>query len=146
MPDETQTEARQTSTPKRRRRPTARVWKRRFLEAYRSNGCNLTLAAKSVGIDRSTAWLARKQDEQFAAALAEIEPEAVEIVENVLWTRCLAGDMRAIEFWLKGHASDRYRERPEVDRAVIERYAEEFGIDVEDVIREVEGIISGPGR
>lgn len=70
--------------------PKKGEWKGDFLKAFDREGL-VSLAAKAVGIDRSTAYRARQADEDFALAWADIEEETTERMEREAWRRAVRG-------------------------------------------------------
>lgn len=102
--------------------------KRLFLEAFVKTG-HITMACRAVGIDRSTEWVWRKRDPQFAA-LREIAGQlAVESLEDEARRRAVDGTLEPVYaggrvcgwvprysdtllmFLLKGLYPEKYRDR-----------------------------------
>lgn len=92
------------------------IKKKTLIEAYRKSFGNISVACRSIGIDRSTHYRWLKEDEQFAKAIEEIEPDEdlVDFAENALQKKIQDGDTTAIIFTLKTKGKKRgYVERVE---------------------------------
>lgn len=85
------------------------AWKRNWLVAYQSHG-TATAACEVVGINRSTAYEARKKDPAFAKAWDALESETTKLLEETLYERALNGDTTAAIFMLKARRPSVYRE------------------------------------
>lgn len=108
-------------------------WKPRFLEALRGKGtegeegyvapATITEACRHADVNRSTAYRARKNDPDFAAAWDELEEAMIEELESEAHRRAITGSDRLLEFLLKAKRPDVYRERVSIedDRAKRER-------------------------
>lgn len=126
MAPEASNRTHRTHTKKRRR-----SWREPFLEALRELP-NVRDACLAAGIARSTAYLEREQDPNFAAAWDEAVEDGCDLLEKALFTRAVRGvtktifyqgepcgeetafsDTAAI-FLLKGHRPEKYRERADV--------------------------------
>lgn len=109
-------------TPKKERRK----WKPKFLEALRT-APSVSVAAAAAGINRSTAYDARKVDEAFAANWDEAIEHSIDAAEAELFRRAVQGVRkpatvagRRVEiteysdtlliFLLKSHRPERYRD------------------------------------
>lgn len=71
--------------PARRRRPgqhAGKEWHPRFLEAFRRVGV-VGAACEAAGVNRATAYRHRETDPEFAAAWAEAEDDATDVLERV---------------------------------------------------------------
>ena len=119
------------SGAKKRRAP---AWRKVFLEALRNTG-NVTLAADTAGVHRSTAYYAKEEDQDFAErweealALAEsgMEQEARRramegVLEPVYYKGEAVGAIRKFSdtllmFLLKAHNPKKYRENMRVERS-----------------------------
>ena len=82
------------STPKKRGvRPASAPdlsWHPRFLEILGST-CNVTLAARGAGIDKTTAYDHYRSQPDFAAQWDEAKESALEILEAEAWNRARIG-------------------------------------------------------
>lgn len=113
----------------------AKQW--RFLDTLRAT-CNVTLAARAVGMARSTLYRLRDQDLDFRAAWDDAVEEAIDLLEAELHRRAFTGVDRPV-FWrgeiqrdaagrpvtvkdysdglamflMRAHRPERYRERIE---------------------------------
>ncbi|MBU1672154.1 MAG: hypothetical protein KKF41_08670 [Actinobacteria bacterium] len=67
-------------------------------------------ACQAVGISTVTLWNHMKDDEGFAQAVREAEAVPVEEVENALLRKAKNGDVRAMIFFLKCRAPERWSE------------------------------------
>lgn len=99
----------------------------KFLEVLRAT-CNVSEAARAVGISRTAAY-ERRADAQFALAWDEAEQEAADRLEREAWRRAAEGTKkpivykgkitghyveysdRMLELLLKAHRPDKFRER-----------------------------------
>jgi predicted DNA-binding antitoxin AbrB/MazE fold protein len=84
-------------------------WKADWLDAYQAHG-TATSACEVVGINRSTAYEARKKDPEFAKAWDALESETTKLLEETLYERALNGDTTAAIFMLKARRPAVYRE------------------------------------
>jgi hypothetical protein len=120
-----------------RRRPQ---WQQLFLEALRSSG-NVRSAAAVARIHRSTAYTAAARSPAFAAAWAEAEQDAVDLLEAVVWDAAVGGDAASAR-WLLAHLRpEKYANTVEVRfgiRKEIERVASRLGRPVDEVLEVVE--------
>lgn len=99
-----------TTTPRTNRTHKGRRdWKPAFLKALAEHG-TVTLAAAAADIARSTAYLERQRDEDFALAWADVEHTVTEQLEKKALDLALDGDTRMIEFLLKARKPTAYRE------------------------------------
>ena len=94
------------------RRNRTRAWYPAFLEAFR-NSCNIRASAQAAGVGRSTVYEARADDPEFAAALAEAESDAVDVLEAAARARALTVSDNLLIFLLKAHRPNVYHERVE---------------------------------
>jgi hypothetical protein len=104
-------------TPKKRDRGKKAVdtsWHPRFLELL-SQSCNVTLACKGAGVDRTVAYDHKKQMPDFAAAWEDAKEAAIEILEAEAWQRARKQSDTLMIFLLKAHKPEKYRERTEID-------------------------------
>lgn len=104
-------------TPKKRGRTTKQVdtsWHPRFLEIL-GQSCNVTLACKGAGVDRTVAYDHKKQMPDFAAAWEDAKEAAIEILEAEAWQRARKQSDTLMIFLLKAHKPEKYRERTEID-------------------------------
>ena len=121
----------------RRRRPN---WEPRFLDVIRSTG-NVRLAADAAGIDRSTPYVRADRDPAFAAAWAEAQQAAIDILEAEARRRALMTSDALLMFLLKAHRPERYRDTVDVRvelRRQAETVAERLGIPLDEVLQRVE--------
>ena len=88
--------------------------KRGFLELYAKKSCNITATAKAIGVGRTTIWLWRKEDEDFDAAIKEIEEGLVDYAESALYRAAIGSEeqpshITALIFWLCNRRPDRWK-------------------------------------
>jgi hypothetical protein len=88
-------------------------WHETFLETLRRVP-NITLACKAAGVSRRTAYDHREQRPAFREAWDEALAKSVDAVETRAWQMAMEGDSRLIEFILKAHRPEKYRDRAEV--------------------------------
>lgn len=122
-------------TPKKRARaakPAAPAldvsWHGKFIEIL-SSTCNVTLAAKGAGIDRTSAYDHYKRLPDFAAAWDDAKEAAVEILEAEAWSRARKQSDTLIIFLLKAHKPEKYREKFEVNQTGTTVLRVEYGND-----------------
>ena len=97
-------------------RARARARQTAFLRALRRNP-NVTAAAAISGIPRRSLYDLRADDETFAAKWDEALDASVDEVEEKAFRIAKDGDNQMIQFVLKAHRPERYREtsRMEID-------------------------------
>lgn len=127
------------STPQR-----ARDWRPAFLAAFR-NSANVRAACQAAGIERSTAYKARKREPVFGEAWADAEEEALDLIEAKAMRIALDGDPQMLMFFLKTRRAEKYRDRVDINvtRRAAEQIADELGVDVEGLVARAEEIARG---
>lgn len=93
---------------------TPKGWKDVFLADLRKHG-NVRHAAKMAKVGRVTAYSAKKKSKTFAAQWEDALEEACDILEKVARDRAMDQSDRLLEFLLKAHRPEKYRERHQVD-------------------------------
>jgi len=88
-------------------------WRATFLKTLRKVP-NITLACKAAGVSRRTCYDHRELDPKFAEAWDDALDQSVDRVETTCFKLASEGEPRLIEFILKAHRPDRYRERAEL--------------------------------
>lgn len=79
----------------------------------------VTPACEAIGLSRSTFYLWLKDDEEFAAAVDELQNVALDFAESKLFQLVSEGDTTATIFLLKTRGKKRgYVERSELDATV----------------------------
>ena len=119
--------------PPSSRRPD---WRARFLELVASTG-NVSLAASAVQISRSTPYARAGRDPRFAAAWAEAEAKAIDVLEAEARRRALTSSDALLMFLLRSLRPERYRDAIDVRvefRREAERVAAKLGRPVEEII------------
>jgi hypothetical protein len=84
--------------------------KQAFCEAM-VRGQTPEVAARTVGVDRATAYRWRAADAAFAAAWEDARERKIEAVENILYRQAMAGEAWACIFFLKCHKPEIYNRR-----------------------------------
>lgn len=93
--------------------------KKRFLSALESNDGHIQETCTQLGIPRSTFYLWRKEDEEFAQAVEDVFEKLVDDAETELRKRIRLGDTTAIIFFLKTKGKKRgYIEKQEMEHNV----------------------------
>lgn len=92
---------------------TSHMWQKKFLRALRKVP-SVKHAAAAAGVHRATCYRARDLDPGFSSAWDACIAESVDTVEATCFRLAIAGDPRLIEFILKAHRGETYRERSEV--------------------------------
>ncbi|RIV79561.1 terminase [Pelagerythrobacter aerophilus] len=120
----------------RKQRRTSRTDRARetFL-ATLAETCNVSEAARTAGIGRSTAYEWRDEDEAFAAAWDEAEQEAADKLEREAWRRAVEGTDKPVTFQgvitatykeysdkmleilLKAHRPEKFTDRSKVEHS-----------------------------
>jgi hypothetical protein len=93
-------------------------WQATFLKALRRNP-NITAAAHAARVSRFTAYKFRNNDENFAAKWDEALDASVDKVEETAFRMANEGDGGMVQFVLKAHRPERYRERQEIDARLL---------------------------
>lgn len=94
------------------------LWQQRFLKSLRS--CpNVTAACKAGRVGRQTVYSARKSDPAFAAAWQDALDASVDELEARAFQLALEGDSRLVEFMLRCHRPNPYRETTRAEVAVV---------------------------
>jgi hypothetical protein len=102
-------------TPKKRgKKPVDTSWHPRFLQIL-GQSCNVTMACKLAGVDRTVAYDHKRQMPDFAAAWEDAKEAAIEILEAEAWQRAKKQSDVLMIFLLKAHKPEKYRERTEID-------------------------------
>lgn len=74
--------------------------------------CNVSEACRAANIGRSAAYHWRSEDEDFAAAWAEAEETAADLLEQTAWNRATTDKSdRMLEILLKAHRPHKFIER-----------------------------------
>jgi len=84
----------------------------RFFEVYKKKACNITAACDAVGISRQTYYEWRKEKE-FDDKCKEVEESLVDMAEVQLIKNIRDGNQRALEFFLKNRAVNRWKDKIE---------------------------------
>ena len=98
----------------RGRKPVDTSWHERFLQIL-GQSCNVAMACKIAGVDRSVAYDHKRTLPEFAAKWGDAIETAVEMLEAEAWTRAKKKSDLLMIFLLKAHKPDKYRERAEID-------------------------------
>jgi hypothetical protein len=103
-------------------------WRERFLEALAAT-CNVTVACKVAGVDRTTVYMHKEKDPEFDAAWQKALETAIELMEAEMHRRAFEGTLRPVFqggelagvvteysdtlaiFLAKAHRPEKYRER-----------------------------------
>lgn len=136
-----------------RRGATKKGWQDRFLSIYEES-CNITTAARAVGIGRRTVYREKARNAEFRAAMAEAEEVAVANLEEVAYQRAVDSSDTLLIFLLKANRPAKYRERVDVKHGGTIKHEVEEGLDAEieqflaanDASREGEDGWSDPGE
>ena len=93
------------------RRKTAK--KKHFVNALREHGI-IGIAAKAAGIHRGTAWRWTNEDPEFAERVGNAREDAVDVIEESLYTKAKNGDTISQIFYLKARRHI-FRDRLAID-------------------------------
>jgi hypothetical protein len=98
----------------RGKKPVDTSWHPKFLQTL-GQTCNVTMACKVAGVDRSVAYDHKRALPEFAAQWEDAKEAAIEILEAEAWQRARKKSDLLMIFLLKAHKPEKYRERTEVD-------------------------------
>ena len=87
--------------------------KNEFCEVYKRKACNVTAACDAVGISRETYYEWRRNDKEFDQKCKEIEESLIDLAEVQLIKNIREGNQRAVEFFLKNRAAERWKDKRE---------------------------------
>jgi hypothetical protein len=97
------------------RNPANPASKRDLFLAGLRKGLSIQGAAEGAGVDRSTPYEWRKEDEAFATAWDDAIEAGTDVLEDALLRRALTISDTAAIFLLKARRPDKYRETAKVD-------------------------------
>jgi hypothetical protein len=91
-------------------------WRQRFLRSLRKVP-NVKAACAAASVSRQTAYRNRHDDAEFSAAWQDALDASVDELEAVAFKIALEGDPQLLQFMLRCHRSDVYKEtsRHEID-------------------------------
>ena len=90
--------------------------KEKFLTAFESSACNVSVACRSVGISRNTFYQWRKKDLVFAEAVKDHEEGLLDFAETMLYKAIKEGKTPELIFFLKTKGQARgYVEKQKVE-------------------------------
>ena len=96
--------------PRKSRNPASKpVYERRMLEAL-ARGMSPARAGRTAGVGRSTVYLWRREDPEFAQKWDDAVADGIDLLEDEARRRALEGSDKLLMFLLE-------RRRPEVDRS-----------------------------
>jgi len=88
--------------------------KEKFIEAFESTACNVSVTCKKIGISRNCYYDWRKQDPIFEEAIVELEESLMDFAETMLYKGIKEGKTAELIFYLKTKGKKRgYVERLE---------------------------------
>lgn len=91
-------------------------WASTFLDLFASTG-NVMLSARGAGVNRTTPYDLRKNNEAFAAAWEEADEAATQSLEAEAWKRARGGSDRLLLFLLQARRPQVYRTNARVELA-----------------------------
>ncbi len=105
------------------------IQKTNFLAKLKTTHGNVSKASQAIKINRSTAYLHRAKDADFAAAWDDILASVYDAAEGELYKRAVVGwkeepggptkkSDRLLEFFLKGNRAEKFRERFDINQQV----------------------------
>lgn len=107
------------------------VKKKKFLEIYEKNMCNITNACKIVGICRETFYNWKEQDADFRKKLEYAEETILDFAETMLVNNIREGKETSLIFFLKTKGKKRgYVEQ--INNEVTINAFEKLMMDLED--------------
>src|SRR5262245_8584979 len=114
----------------------------RALDALRL-GMTREAAAAKAGFDRATFYRMIHRDATFATAVENAEADAKGTYEAKIAQAADAGTWQAAAWWLERRHPDQYSRRDRVEVTVdIRKFAEERGLDPDEVMAEADAILS----
>jgi hypothetical protein len=81
--------------------------KKAFLNALRSNMCNVSASCEAAGIGRTTFYDWNNNDEAFKKAVSNLREEVVDFAESKLFEQISEGNTTAIIYFLKTQGAKR---------------------------------------
>ena len=104
--------------------------KRSMIEALEKSLGVVTTAAKSSGVSRSSHYQWMKEDEQYKAAVEDIENIALDFAESQLHKQIQNGEVASTLFYLKTKGKKRgYVERTEITGKEGEAFSVSLNLD-----------------
>ena len=88
-----------------------------FLKAF-AESCNVSKACRSARVHRSTVYVRRRTDAEFADAWAVAESEALDRLEQRAYEMAEAGDRDMLKFWLRNRRPEVWDRHPELPQQV----------------------------
>jgi hypothetical protein len=89
--------------------------KEMFIESL-SEGVTFTKACEGVGINRTTIWNWRREDEIFDNEINFVLDSRIQDVEDALFINATENNnVTAQIFWLKSRSGGRWRDKPDID-------------------------------
>jgi hypothetical protein len=89
-------------------------WQIPFLKAYRKTG-HLTKSCSIAGVVPNTVYRAAKRDEKFRRAWELVKLALVDDIEEAGRRRAIEDSDRLVEFFLKAHRPQKYRDNVKVE-------------------------------
>jgi len=94
-----------------------------LIMAWRRDGkTKKEVADKLIGVSLATLEKASKAHEDLRMALATSKEGADALIENVVFDKASAGDLKASEFWLKHRAPEKWGKHNEKSKSSQENY------------------------
>jgi hypothetical protein len=95
-------------------------WQATFLQALRKSP-NIAWACRKARINRTTAYRHREDNESFAAKWEDALSASVDRCEEKAFNMAWKGDSQLLQFILKAHRGERYRDvsRVEIDERFV---------------------------
>lgn len=122
--------------------PLSDDWKEFFLATLRATG-NISLSAQRAGVIRSVAMDAKRRDPEFRDKWNEAIQCAVDDIEMAGRRLALEGNATMIIFMLKNLRPAVYQEKLQLDIKRLEKESQILGLPIEDVMSELDLILSG---
>lgn len=90
------------------------AWAQTFLDLFAQSG-NVMLSARGAGVDRTTPYRFRNEDERFRVAWEEADEASTQVLEAEARRRAMAQSDRLLVFLLKARRPATYRENYRVE-------------------------------
>ena len=97
----------QEETPRQKQARAQAILKQETIKVLRISLGIVSAACEKVGISRQTFYRWKREDQEFAAAVDDVEERALDIVESYLFNGIKAGDSRLIIYYLNNKGRKR---------------------------------------
>jgi hypothetical protein len=117
-PAETNALASRKSYAPARARTRTGAWRAVFLRALAKTP-SVTVACKTAGVNRRTAYDHRERDAEFAEQWDSALHESLDVLEHEIYQRALKDDSQLAMFLLRAHRPSIYRETARIEHGLL---------------------------